>query len=198
MTASALIEFFSTFTRLPVMAEDVRDQLVEMGVQDEILLRPMDVPPDDLLGMFVRCRRRRGVYAQEVSNRSIILYNCNIDPDMQNFVCVKELMHVFDDRIKAQTNNAADLTALIDDLFADHLASPFNPSLGGIIDEMAVALALAVLFPHDIRDDFIAAHASHRMSHEDIAKLAGLPVSVIPSLLAKKWESTRELLLAIK
>ena len=198
MSVKRLIEFFSMFSKLPIYAEDVRDHIVEMGVQDEILLREMDVPPDHLLGMFVRYRRRNGVYDATPSANSVVFYNTNIEPDAQNFVCIKELMHVFDDAIEANTRNREDFIALVDDLFSSPLnIPPFDLSVGGIADEMAVALALAILFPHEIRDDFIKAHSDGRMTYDDIGKECGLPSPIIPMLMSKKWEQIRAILLRI-
>jgi Zn-dependent peptidase ImmA (M78 family) len=198
MSISRLVEFFSTFTRLPVYAEDVRDQLVEMDIQDNILLREMDVPPGKLLGMFVRFKMRNALYGQEVTKSSVVFYNKNVDPMTQNLICIKELMHVFDDQIKAATHTKEELRQLIDDLFADKdFVAPFDVHLGSFIDELAVAVAVAILFPHEIRDDFIRAHQQGRMTHEDIANECGLPSKFVPALLSQKWEVQRAFLLRI-
>ena len=117
---------------------------------------------------------------------------------MQNVICIKELMHVFDDKIKAATSTPDDLSTLIQELFVDHrLDPPFERSIGGLQDQLALALALAVLLPHEIRDDFIEAHAQDRMTHEDIAREAGIPLPAVIDLLSKNWEITREILLRL-
>jgi hypothetical protein len=198
MSINRLVEFFSTFTRLPVYAEDVRDQLVDMGIQDEILLREMDVPPEKLLGMFVRFKRRGALYGHEVSQSSVVFYNKNVDAMTQNLICIKELMHVFDDQIKAATHTREEFGQLLEDLFANkEPILPFGGNFGSLIDNLAILLAVAILFPQEIRDDFIRAHQQGRMTHDNIGNECGLPVGLVPMLLSQKWETYRAILLRI-
>lgn len=133
MSVAKVITFFSMFTRLPVYAEDVRDHIIELGIQDEIYFEPMDAPPGCLMGMFVRYRERQAPY-RTCANKAIIFYNKNVTPDEQNFICCKELMHVFDDVIVTD-HRRGEFISLIDYLFKDDRAHD-RPTVSGFLDDL--------------------------------------------------------------
>ena len=192
MSIGKLISFFSLFTKLPVYAEDVRDQIVELGVQDQIHFEPLNVPPERLLGMFVRSRGRNAPYAEHL-NVSTIFYNVNVSPDEQNFICCKELMHVFDKKLTSGVRNEAELAQLLSHLFRDTIPEG-EVSISGFLDEAATFMALAIMFPHEIRPEFLAMHASGRMSEDDIARELGISRTFVPQLLTPQWEVVRNML----
>ena len=196
MSVGRLITFFSMFTKIPVYVEDVRDQMVEMGIQDEITLVPMDVPPQHLLGMLVRYRES-GLYGN-TKNCALVFYNENVSRDVQRLVCCKELMHLFDNQ-SALTNSRDDFYALIDGVIdlSKALNGPLGAAPQSILDHLALVMGLAVLFPHEIRDDVIAAHNASRMSVGDIAEEFDIPAQYVPFLLTKEWDSLRETLLKL-
>ena len=195
MSVGKLIAFFSTFTRLPVYVEDVCAQIVEMGIQDEILLVPMDVPPEKLLGMLVSYEPST-MYG-ETRNCSIIFYNTNVSRDLQRVICCKELMHLLDGK-DVHTSTSADFSRLVDGVLDVKNALPASPlpaNNQALLDHMALLMAYAVLFPHEIRDDFISAHDDGRMSVSDIAEELDIPTNAVSMLLDKSWEAIRAILL---
>jgi hypothetical protein len=196
MSIGSLITFFSMFTKLPVYAEDVRDQIVELGVQDEISFVPLNVPPERLLGMFVRSRKRQPPYSEH-ANISTIFYNINVPPDEQNFICCKELMHVFDEKVSPGVKTGESLNKLLDDLFRNRGQKSEEYSISGFLDLTATYMAAAVMFPHEIWPDFMAAHSAGRMTEDDISKELGLPLAFVPQLLNPQWEMVRNLFLRL-
>lgn len=205
MSVGKLITFFETFTKLPVRAEDVRDQIVELGIQDKIRFEPLDVSPDLLLGMFVKSREREVPY-KEHKNIFTIFYNINVTPEEQNFICVKELMHVFDGGIFASgvfsggnskgVCNKSELDLLINHLFLKTFESS-DLNLNGFHDELAVFMAAAIMFPHEIREDFLQVFYEGRMSVQNIAFELGIPENIVIQLVKVRWEETRKILLKL-
>jgi hypothetical protein len=187
MSVGKLIDFFSRFTKLPIYAEDVKDQIVDLGVQDVIEFHPIDEDPRRLRGMYFRYRVRAALYSDH-DNHSIIFYNANVPPDEQNFICCKELMHVFDDRIKAAVKTAADFEALLSVLFKTY-SDPSEVTIGGVLDLAAEFAALAVMFPEEIRNEFLQAHLAGRISEAEIAAEAGVPEMYVRELLSERWET---------
>ncbi len=118
---------------------------------------------------------------------------------MQRVICCKELMHLFDGEVSL-TRTPEDVSDLVDgvlDLSKALSSGPLTTTNQTLLDHMALLMALAVLFPHEIRDDFIAAHDSGRMSVGDIAEEFDIPASCIPTLLNKAWDATRAILLKV-
>ncbi len=196
MSVGRLITFFSSFTKLPVYAEDVRDQIVDLGIQDHIEFHPIDVDPNKLLGLYVRFRRRNGVYAEH-QNCSVIFYNANVDSDEQNFICIKELMHVFDEHLHAAVTTAAGLDAHLSYLFKNVSEAPIEAKLSGIVDRAAEWAAMAVMFPEDVRQDFMSALAEERLDYAEFAAALGIPQVYVSELVSDRWESFRKMLLAL-
>jgi hypothetical protein len=58
-----LIEFFSSFTVLPVNPDDVRDQILSYGVKDEIEFVGVNLDRRIMLGAFHQYVVRSAVYA---------------------------------------------------------------------------------------------------------------------------------------
>lgn len=195
MSVGRLIEFFSTFTKLPVYIEDICGQMVDMGIQDEIVLIPMDAPPQILLGMMVRYRES-GAYTSP-KNCALIFYNVNVGRDEQRLICCKELIHLFDTD-HALTCTSEDFLTLVEgviDLEQALSTGTIQTNAQAFVDHAATLMALAVLFPHEIRDDIIAAHDAGRMSIGDIADEFDIPADHIPMLLSKTWDAIRTILM---
>lgn len=192
MSAGKLIQFFSMFTKLPVYVEDVRDQIIEMGIQDEIVFVPMHVSPRHLMGMTVRyaCRPLYG----ERKNCTIIFYNVNVERSWQRLIICKELMHLFDSE-SVSTKSRSDFYALVEALFDPELPTDqLQINIQSFTDEVALLMALAVLFPHESREEIIRAHDSGRMTVGDIADEFDIPAVHVPMLLSKSWDAVWNLL----
>ena len=93
MTVSRLIKLFSTATK-PVEVTEVRDQIVEWGFHDAIIMTSFDGPPGQLLGMLLHYE---SVVPYGTKQFCIIRYNQNMSVPLQRLVCVKELVHSMDD-----------------------------------------------------------------------------------------------------
>ena len=68
----------------------------------------------------------------------------------------------------------------------------------GFLDEAALFMAFAVMFPEDVRVQFQEAHSAGRMSHNDIARELGIPAAYVPPLLTPQWDGIRNILLRLR
>jgi len=53
MTVQRLVNLFSCFTKLPVEVHEVRDQILEWGYFDKVIISPFSSSPDDLRGFYI-------------------------------------------------------------------------------------------------------------------------------------------------
>ena len=90
-----MYEFFSCFTKLPVLIDTVRDQALEYGVVDKFRFVKTDTDPTVLLGTLQMFQEAGEDGKPETVAR--ILYSRHIpDSATQRLVCCKEILHVFD------------------------------------------------------------------------------------------------------
>jgi hypothetical protein len=186
MSIGKLVTFFASFTKLPVYVEDVRDQIVALGIQDQIEFQPVDEDPQKFRGMFFRYRTRPSLYADH-ENHTVIFYNQNVSPNEQNFICCKELMHVFDEMFKACVSSAKELEALLSALFQTD-SNPEDVTVSGVLDIIAEFAALAIMFPDAARETFPIAVKDGRMTSQEVAEALGIPWWDTAKLLSEQWE----------
>jgi len=190
MAISKLIEFFSTFPKLPIYATDVRDRLVASGVQDEIIMTPIDSDPGILRGMYKQDIIRGAVYGSPTFV-SEIFYSENQCLKWQNFVCVKELVHILD-KPTLKTSRRQDVLAL-----TDGVSKPLASLNLGVedfkagYDKLMSYAALAILLPYQSRADLFEHYAAGRITAEQISDETQIPLNYISTLMDPGWEDIR-------
>jgi hypothetical protein len=197
MTIKALIEFFETFQNVPIEIEDVKDHCVQsLGVQDEIILHKLDMDPDILLGMLVRFTKRVGVY-QEPKRCAIIIYNGSVSIEQQRLACCKELVHLFDVPALV-TNTPESIGVLIDHLTKGLSITSLSPGdWHAMKDKMALHQALAILFPHEAREELLPAYEKAVIGDTWIAEHFCIPVEHVEFLMSDRWDGFRKALLEV-
>ena len=196
MSVANLIIFFSTFTKLPVSIEDIKDQIVESGFTDAIRFIPMDVPEEHLLGMMVRLKFCPGVYAQsEIC--SLIFYNKNSHNYQQKFTCVKEMIHIVENPILAISDKDK-LNGLLSGLIHIANGNPLSPeNLDAFLDEAATFQALAVLVPHETREDIAPLYKAGKVSTKELSDWFEIPEEYVDLVMDERWERIRTMILAL-
>jgi hypothetical protein len=104
-------------------------------------------------------------------------------------------MHVFDDSLKAAVTTEAQLDGLLSYLFKE-APNPSQMSISGILDQAAEYAALAVMFPEDVRDQFVNA-LNRTMTEKEIAIELGVPERHVGELLSERWEKLLGMLRAL-
>jgi len=196
MAINKLVELFSTFPTLPIKATDVRDRLVQTGVQDEILMTPIDSDPRVLRGMYKQYIRRGAVYGDPIFV-SEVFYTQNQCLKWQNFVCVKELVHILD-QPAVKTFKRRDVLAL-----TDGVSKPLASLDLGVedfkakYDKLISYVALAILLPLQSRSELLKPYATGHVSAEQISDETQIPINYIPMLMDPDWDDIHAMILKL-
>ena len=184
MSLIKLIDFFSTFSKVPVEVDDVLEKIVqEYQIFETIRINGSDlIEPGTLRGVHYR-------YIEPINGKKILVCQIcysNHDPlPWQRVACVKELIHILD----AATARTTDWEAV--DSLAEHLAPAGNgsgtPSLDVIKDNLAYYQAAAVLFPEEMREDLVQEYRAGGITLSDIAIRLALPEELIKPMLTQAW-----------
>jgi hypothetical protein len=117
--------------------------------------------------------------------------------DWQRLACCKEIIHLFD--VPAlETNDRDSLVNLIRDLtegFNIGMLSPGNWQ--AIKDNLAIHQALAVLFPHEVREDLMEAYDHGTIDDRWIAEKFSIPEDYVELLMSDRWPEYRKALMEI-
>jgi hypothetical protein len=191
-----LVEKFQDRTELPIEIDEIRDALIDLGVQDKIVFSNEQLDTGKLRGAYYQWCEHTSPYGEPVLT-TLIVYPTNVDTDWQRAICAKELVHVCDKQIvKTQTAD------MVEEL-ADKLVGPFETSLGtqadlmAGVDKLAQYQALNLLFPLAARKIARARILSGERTYEQEAQWAGIPVEYARLVLLENWDHFSELLTSI-
>ncbi len=184
-----LIEFFSSFTHLPVHLDDVRDQVKEQCGIDEINFIAVDLDTNILLGMH---RKYRQTIPGGQDHRVIldIYYAASIEDNLalKRLVICKELLHSADsDKELAQSLDAVDR-------LIEFIVIPPAAELPASVksDHNGILYTLLVLLPRDALHILRPKHDAGAISVEDVARLAEIPEGYARLALSPIWEKIVE------
>ena len=182
-----LIDFFSSFTVLPVDPDDVRDQILTYGIKDNIAFVGVHLDARVIYGAFHQYIDRTSVYGDPVINVDIY-WDRSLTRDWKRLVCCKELLHLLDHSVsKAATKLECEnlLRHLAD---PELLNAPFSEDkLQAWNDELMLFYAMAVLVPWDARESLYADYCEDNSRLGEIAKRIDLPESVVKIILSERW-----------
>lgn len=180
MQLKRLLDHFDTYERLHIEVDDVRDQLIETGVQDEILFHFVDIDASILRGLIYRYTKRDSVYGVDPKLCSQICIAESLPYEWRRLVAVKELIHITDTPQETAESEQA-VEKLIERLsYPLDIALETNSSKN---DKMNILPALAVLVPLECRKLVRTMHKANVATNLDIAKMAQIPPRYIDVIL---------------
>ena len=191
MLVQKLLDHFdNSVDYLHVDVNDVRDKLVEMGVQDRIQFHFVKMEVARLRGLLDRRIEHGATYATPTLCSDIILPRDMGDESeaWHRLVAVKELLHITDcDKLTAASPNAVDNLfkkfSMPPELRASGDDEQFSSSF--LNDRVRIWFALAVLVPGKPRD----ALRSSRLTPREIAEIAKIPVRYVPQVMSEGFDS---------
>jgi hypothetical protein len=191
-----LVERFQDRTELPIEIEEIRDALIDLGVQDKIIFSPEELDTGTLRGAYYQWCEHRAAYGEPVLT-TLIVYPKNEDITWQRAICAKELVHVCDKQIvKTQTAEMVEeLAQKVVGPFETRTATPAD--LMATVDKLAQYQGLNLLFPVAARRLARAKIAAGERSYAEIAQWACIPENYARLLLEESWDALNELLTAI-
>ncbi|KZY95083.1 MAG: hypothetical protein CL950_13330 [Erythrobacter sp.] len=203
MLIAALIQHFDAYTELHVDVNNVRDKLVELGVEDEITFHFPKMEPGRIRGLLDRWERPSGVYSADPTLVADIIIAADMGEETeywQRLVAVKELLHLAD---------CADLSAesaeAVNVLFRNFALppelrygkKPLTTNTNSYLnDETRFYLALAVLVPLGCRVPLRQLYKAERLRAAEIADLAKIPERFIPEVMGDHFDLVIENFLA--
>lgn len=186
-----LVSFFDGFENVPIEIDDVRDHIISLGVQDEIIFVESDVDPSKLQGMIKRYVKRNGVYAEPLLC-SLIVYSQHLSMEKRRVACAKELIHILDNEAAA-TNTSSEVAQLINRLFQRTASEEVVGDVDFMVakDLIAQYQALALLFPDAVRERVLPLYRDGKMSLKSIADMLCIPESDAEVVLADFWPNVK-------
>jgi hypothetical protein len=194
----SLIDFFANFTVLPIDPDDVRDQILEYGVKDEIEFVGVTLDERIIIGAFHQYIRSPGVYADPIVCADIY-YDRSQERKWRRVICCKELLHLLE-RSHRKTATQEECERLLDDLVQiNGPKSKFSPeAMQAWEDHLTLYYAVAILFPIGARDILHPYFVSGSLSIEKISQDADLPESVVALVMSDRWPDLHSILLGSK
>ena len=188
-----LIAAFREVDALPVEVEDIRQKIIDLGFQDEIIIQGVHGDPGHIKGVFYQYKMTPAVYAEKILC-TVIGFNLANPLPWQRLSCAKELMHVFDDDLE-RTNTAAELDRLMDKLLGPMSTDDVGlADLMALKDKMALYEAIPILFPIAARNACLNALAAGFIAKEEVIIQACLPPPICELVLGDDWPKWLELL----
>ena len=191
-----LLQKFENRVNLPIEIDEIRDAIIELGIQDRIIFSAQDLDTEVLRGTYYQWREHGNVYGEPIWT-TLIIYPENEDIGWQRVICAKELVHVCDKQIvKTQTPE------MIDKLAAK-VIGPFEGSAEGpadlmaSVDKLAAYLGLNLLFPIAARRLAREKIASQEKTIQEIANWAVIPEHYASLVIDEGWDKISELLARI-
>lgn len=188
MSLQDLIKHTNENGHAPVDAEAVKSWIIDNHYQDEVHFYPAPFDDDKLRGMI-----RKYIYHDKPYSDPLfccdILYSDKLNQCWRRFVCVKEMMHVFDG-----DNTVSKTPEQIADL-ADNLTNQMmvlDTSVAALVDRSAQFKALAVLAPIGVVDVLRPGYELGEFSSVDIAKKLMIPEFYITLLFSDTFSEYRK------
>lgn len=191
-----LVEQFQDRVELPIEIDEIRDAIIQSGVQDKIVFSEEEMDTGKLKGVLYQWHEHSVMYGEPVFT-SLIAYPTDEEIDWQRAICAKELIHICDRQI-IRTKSPEMVIQL-----AEKLVGPFESNSTGLADLMASMDKLAqyqyvdLLFPKAARELAKEKLTDETQTMESIAKWAVIPKEHVEMALGDKWEAISELLISI-
>ena len=172
---------------MPIEISEIRNVVIGLKVQDNIIFSGEDMDPAFCKGAFYQFKRKTGVYS-EPELVSLIVYSTHLTIPWQRMVCCKEIVHVLDKQ-ESKTDNKAEVIALVDKLLGPLSSEDYGKAdFSASTDRIALYQGLAILFPPAARS---SALSIRNKTVADIAEWASIPESLVHFALDPDWPDMR-------
>lgn len=192
MHLKKLLAHFDNYTRLPIGVNTVKDQIIELGIQDEIRFHDVDIDPFVLRGLIYRYTKHNAAYGEPIFCSEICLAK-DQEHEWRRLVAVKELLHITDTEAQtAQSEHAVEK-------LIERLSLPFEvreETRSSLNDRHHVLAALGILVPKDCRDILRQMRAEDRITDIDVARMAKIPERFGSLVISDLFEDAIEWILS--
>jgi hypothetical protein len=185
-----LLAHFDDYTTLPIDVNDVRERLIEMGVQDEILFHFVKMDSRKIRGILHRYIKHARPYAEPTFCSDICIAEDQGEESdaWQRLVAVKEMLHISDcENLTAASEDAVDNLFVAFALPPDVRDPEITDKRSVLNDRMRTYIALAILIPRACRDHLRQLYPQ-KLSDLDVALMAMVPERYIPLIMDHNFE----------
>lgn len=187
MTYSTLIKRFDERTELPVHVEEVAEALKALHVCREFYFWAADIDPSKVRGFVQVWNAPFDDSGHDVLRFADIYYSKRDPSDWQRFVTCKELIHCMDSPhfSVATIEKLKDLMEKV--ALPPELQDPFTDGPEANIDHVGPFIATAIMFPMACRNLLLPKYKSGKVTLEQIAEQADIPVKYIRLAMSDTW-----------
>jgi len=190
MSYKALYEHCQGLTA-PVRRNDIRDKLLEVTGLEQIRYVCMELNPEVCRGLYLSPRNKRNPWVRQLGCPIIVLAR-GLEKTLSRFVCVKEMMHAFDDPTE-QTDGGEKFDEQINEISgAGKLSCPQARS-----EAKAFWMAIGVLCPEKRRLELKEAYAdgNGKVTEIDISLAFRIPQMYVRHLINSNYEEAIKVLI---
>lgn len=196
MLVRTLLEHFDCYTQLHVDVNAVRDQLIDMGIQDEIRFHFVKMDSGKLRGIAYRYSKMAAPYGDPILCSEIVISNDMGEEDeyWKRLVAVKELLHVAD-----CVNISAESEEAVGVIFRNFSLPPElrNDLHNGAVntksymnDRIRIFVALAILIPEGCRQPLRELYTAKQLSDREIADIAKIPERYVSVVMGDDFDKS--------
>jgi hypothetical protein len=167
-----LVKSFEKSQSLPIEPEDVRLRIMGARAVGQITFyRDPHMPAGVVRGVLDHydCKYLDPNHAAD------IYFPDGMGPEWERLVWTKEMFNIFDNGDDATASDDAKVAKLVGEM----ITPPALYKDATLFDKAALVWALLTLFPKPIRDAFLPLHKEGKITDEQLATIAELPVRYI-------------------
>ena len=184
MQVKELIAEFSVKETLPIDLKEVEDALRAKEVEDEIYYFYDQSLDHNILAGFILTEDIP--WGDETKRFSTITY-AKMGHEVERLVCCKEMLHILDPEY-LQTRSIEAVDRLISEIILPpELSNMLKNGVQSNFDMIGITHAIAVLMPLAAIEIFRPIYKAGRITIEEIAKLAELPIFAINFAMSDVW-----------
>lgn len=170
----------------PIEPKDIRTKLRELLPGMPVRVVSIDIDPNKICGSYISPRNEDNLfYNGGTPGVGVICISKHLNFCWSRFVQVKELMHMFDDRL-AHTSTGDDLERLLGH-FCDNIST--NRRSEQMQSEVECFwMALSLMCPEDVRVELARKREAMPLSDREIAEQLKIPETCIPALFVESYK----------
>jgi hypothetical protein len=184
MSLSKLVARFQDAPGAPILVDNIRNTIVDMGLIDEVQFLRAEMDDVKVKGFIRKFTFHSAPYAEPTRSANIY-YAKNLNECWRRLVCAKELVHLVD-RPGVAVSSAEALKSLLVGLTSS--AEPVDLDERCQADIVAEITALPVLVPLPIRNQLLGPVKSCRMSSHDVAYYFRIPQKYVAFIMSPAFD----------
>jgi len=172
---------------LPININHVKHAVSKLCGGAELSYFFLDIDSAKVRGYFKKGYITKGVYSTDSELVGQVFVSINQDEHWQNFVGVKEALHLLDSETSTAGNQQS-VAHLIQDLHTSiDLDGESARNIIRAADRVALVGAVEVLFPYEARLAVREKYEADKLKDFELAKIAAIPDRFVRAAMTDRW-----------